>query len=389
MSSERHDDDRDPAENYLWDRSGDPDPVVARLEQTLAPLRSRGTLPLEALAEQSSERAPARVAPVPHRPRRIAVLVAAPALTLALAAAVTAFVWTRAHDVEPIALRPDSPIADPSATTQASQPPPACGATGTIAGLPFASTGGAPRCDGAPATATGVLPQGTWLETDDARVRLDVANLGRVDVDRRSRLRVVETGEAGHRLELAHGRLEATIDAPPRLFFVSTKAATAVDLGCAYELTVDDQGAGVLRVKTGYVELEPVTQVWGVETSRLASLVPAGAECAIDPSRGPGIPVWSDAETAARAAVHRLEADPADGAALDTLLERKDANDTLVLVHLIERVPDARRVDVLRRLEALAPAPRGAPRDKMLARDPSALGAWREALARQWLARGK
>ena len=45
-----------------------------------------------------------------------------------------------------------------------------------------------------------------------------------------------------HCLRLAHGRLSARVTAPPRLFVVDTPAATAIDLGCAYDLAVLTDG---------------------------------------------------------------------------------------------------------------------------------------------------
>ena len=67
--------------DYLWDRSGPPDPDVARLEAALAPLRHRAPLRLPDTARGADT---AR----PRRPRRTAwigggaVLAAAAALAL-------------------------------------------------------------------------------------------------------------------------------------------------------------------------------------------------------------------------------------------------------------------------------------------------------------------
>ena len=76
-----------------------------------------------------------------------------------------------------------------------------------------------------------------------------------MNVEPNSRLRLAGVGATDHRLELARGTMNAFIWAPPRLFFVDTPSATAVDLGCAYTLTVDDLGNGELHVMTGYVAL--------------------------------------------------------------------------------------------------------------------------------------
>ena len=81
-------------------------------------------------------------------------------------------------------------------------------------------------------------------------------------------MRLLETQPTEHRLELARGKMSARIWAPPRLFFVDTPSAVAADLGCAYTLEVDDQGASLLQVTSGWVALELKDR---------ESMVPAGA----------------------------------------------------------------------------------------------------------------
>jgi len=65
------------------------------------------------------------------------------------------------------------------------------------------------------------------------------------------------------------------------MFFVDTRAATAVDMGCSYELEVDDSGEGLLAVKGGWVELDGDAH---------DAQVPAGAVCRIRRGQGPGTP---------------------------------------------------------------------------------------------------
>src|SRR5207344_3028121 len=111
-------------------------------------------------------------------------------------------------------------------------------------------------------------------------------------------------------LELAHGTLSALIWAPPRLFFVDTPSATAVDLGCAYTLTVDDAGAGLLRVTAGYVALEHE----GRET-----VISRGQMCATRRGAGPGTPFVADAPAPLRRALDRFDFENA-AAALSEIL---------------------------------------------------------------------
>jgi ferric-dicitrate binding protein FerR (iron transport regulator) len=98
------------------------------------------------------------------------------------------------------------------------------------------------------------LVVGAWLETR-AHTRLDVADIGTLDVSPSSRLRIVETGAARHRVELAVGEVTARITAPPRRFIIETPSARVIDLGCAFRLSVDEMGQGTLLVTEGSVAL--------------------------------------------------------------------------------------------------------------------------------------
>src|SRR5207245_3036254 len=117
-------------------------------------------------------------------------------------------------------------------------------------------------------------------------------DIGSVDVAPNTRVRVVKETVGEHRLKLARGEILAKIFAPPRLFFVDTASGTAVDLGCEYTLTMDEAGAGLLRVSKGWVSFE-----W----KGLESLVPAGASCRTRPRAGPGLPYFDDAPESLKA----------------------------------------------------------------------------------------
>jgi hypothetical protein len=60
-------------------------------------------------------------------------------------------------------------------------------------------------------------------------------------------------------MELARGTMHATIWAPPNQFFVETPSTLAVDLGCAYTLTVDEDGGGLVTVLVGWVGFTAAT----------------------------------------------------------------------------------------------------------------------------------
>ena len=238
------------------------------------------------------------------------------------------------------------------------------------------------RVEGAPRVASGRIGDrgrlrvGEWLETDSAsRAEIAVANIGQVEVEPNTRVRLVETRLTEHRLELERGTLHARIWAPPRLFFVNTPSAVAADLGCAYTLEVDDAGRGLLHVTSGYVALETDTR---------SAIVPAGATCMTQPGAGPGTPFFEDAPEAFVESLARLDFEN-DRAALDAVLAGARGKDTLTLWHLLSRVGADDRARVYERLAALAPPPAGVTREGIAGLDRAMLDAWKADLEGNWL----
>jgi hypothetical protein len=238
------------------------------------------------------------------------------------------------------------------------------------------SLGGTLLIDAARVTKAGRLAVGAWLETDEnSRARLQVANIGTVEVEPETRLRLVETGLTEHRLELQRGRISARISAPPRFFYVDTPSAVAEDLGCAYTLEVDDEGRSLLRVNAGWVALA---------LNGRESVVPAGAACATRPGTGPGTPYFEDAGQDFVDALSRLDFEQGGDAALDAVLAAARTRDTLTLWHLLPRVPGDARARVYDKLTSLSPPPDGVTREAVLALEPHALAAWKERLETIW-----
>ena len=189
------------------------------------------------------------------------------------------------------------------------------------------------------------LPVGEWLEIGaGSRALLELAGLGEVRVGPDSRVRITSLRDDEKRLELARGTLHAVVSAPPRLFLVDLPSATAVDLGCEYELVVDERGAGTLRVELGEVALEGHGK---------SSLVRAGSLAETRPGHGPGTPYRDGAPPALVAALRSFDFEHGGGAALDAILLASGAGDQPTLEHLIERTGGADRKRVLRRLRAL------------------------------------
>lgn len=239
---------------------------------------------------------------------------------------------------------------------------------------PVAGTWQVERLAGQPTSGSRVIgttahiPAGEYLETDAAsRARIRVGSIGEVELSPGSRLRLTSSRPTEYRLQLTLGEIRATITAPPRLFFVDTPSATAVDLGCAYTMQVDETGAGVLHVTSGWVALE-----WESKES----LVPAGAMCTTRPGAGPSIPYFEDASEEFQRALA--------AGALDNLLALARVRDTLSLWHLLSRVPELDRLRVFDRITALTPLPAGVTREKALQLDGPTLKRWREELAWTW-----
>ncbi len=204
---------------------------------------------------------------------------------------------------------------------------------------------------------------GEWLVTDDqSRARLQVGAIGELEVDPRTRLRIVAARPTEHRLALARGAIAARVNAPPRIFVVETPAAVAVDLGCAYRLEVDSLGNGLLHVTAGLVEL-----VWGKRTS----IVPIGVLAPTRQGYGPGVPFVEDAPAALRAALAQLEFEQGGkgAGALDAVLAAARRADGISLWHLLSRVDPGLRARVYDRLARLAPPPPEVTREGILRLD--------------------
>lgn len=213
---------------------------------------------------------------------------------------------------------------------------------------------------------------GSWLETARAE-RVEVASdIGRVTVGPGSRVRLKRAASREHRLELAEGSIDAFIYAPPRLFFVDTPGATAVDMGCAYTLEVAEDGSGLLRVTGGWVELQ---------AEPLASRVPAGAVCRLGPGGAPGLPVFEDAPAPFAAAVERL--DRGDDSAIEAALRAARPRDGLTLWHLGARLDGSQHAAVFDRLAALVPPPAGL-LERVFAGEAAALEEWWAVVRAAW-----
>jgi hypothetical protein len=324
-------------DRYLWDGSGREDPDVARLEALLRPLGHRR--PLADL--------PRRDLPVvaPHRRRASAFAVVRTTLAAAAALMLGFGLWFAS-----------------SAFRE---------------GWDVITLDGQPVVDGVSVAGEGLLRRGGSLVTDaNSRARIHVGQIGRVDVEPGSRLALVAAGAREHRLSLEAGTIHARIWAPPRFFFVNTPSAEAIDLGCAFTLHVDGDGAGLLRVTHGWVQFA---------YDGREAFIPQGAVGATRPGFGPGTPRFEDAPPPFTSALDVLDFDDAHAAdraaAFEQVLSSARPRDALTLWHLLSRGSIDERGRVYDRLVTLAPPPSRVTRDAVLGGDRDALMAWWDSFA--------
>jgi cytoskeletal protein RodZ len=235
---------------------------------------------------------------------------------------------------------------------------------------------GMPRAGGQTIAQNGKLAVGEFLETDaNSRARVEVANIGEVEIAPNSRVRLVNTSADEHRLALKKGILQAKIFAPPRLFIVDTPSAVAVDLGCEYTLEVDDEGSARLHVTSGFVALE---------NGKYESIVPAGAIALTKKGKGVGTPFAEDASAALRAALYKFDFEAGGAAALETVIKEANLYDSLTLWHLLPRVPTGEREKVFAALAALVKPPTEVTKQGILRLDKKMLELWWTEIENVW-----
>jgi cytoskeletal protein RodZ len=235
---------------------------------------------------------------------------------------------------------------------------------------------GMPKAGNQTIAENGKLTVGEFLETDaDSKAKIQVANIGNVEIAPNSRVKLVNTNRAEHRLALEKGALKAKILAPPRLFIVDTPSGAAVDLGCEYTLEVDAQGNSRLHVTSGFVALE---------NGRFESIVPAGAIALTRKGKGVGTPFSEDASAAFQDALYKFDFAGGGSAALDAIIAESGLYDSVTLWHLLSRTPKAERARVFDALAAQIKPPANVTREGVLRLDKKMLDAWWTEIEAVW-----
>lgn len=294
-------------DDYLFDRSGAPDPRVEHLETLLSRYHASGPPPLRA-APPAARRRPVRT-----------LLAVAAVLVLAAAGA--------------LLLRPSDTGRGPAGPHSEDW---------TVSG----DTGVHAR-----------LARGQSVQTGAGiRKRLSSESIGSVEIAENTTLRLLESRKDRSTLELVVGSIHARTSSPPGVFVVETPRARAVDLGCEYTLRVEPDGEGSLHVDVGWV---------GLTRAGRQSLVPMRASAVFD-AHGNLTPPWfDDAHPDLAAALRRFsfEESPAGSVArerdLARILEVARPRDALTLLNLfpLPGISRPERLAVYDRLNALVPAP--------------------------------
>jgi len=312
------------SDDYLWDRSGTPDPDIAKLEGLLGPLAHDAPLNEVALRRRRS-----------RTPWIVGGAIAAVAAAIAI-----------------VLLLP-KPAGKPPQT--------ACAGTD---GFAFAGIGGDVSCGGG-RVAKGTLPVGGTLETGTAEANLKIATIGDARLGQNTKIRLERTDNDRHQLALDYGTMSAKVSAPPRLFAVTTPLTDVTDLGCYYDLTIADGGVGSVTVHDGMVEL-------ATKTGSVV-VIPEGCTGEILGEGRPGLPMCKAASPGIVDAI--LEYDAGDTSAADRILAAADRRDAVVLLALAA-VDTQRRLAVLERLAELSPPPDVEITPELAATDPDLLAPW-------------
>jgi hypothetical protein len=216
---------------------------------------------------------------------------------------------------------------------------------------------------------------GSWIQTDDSsRALLKVAGIGSIVIEPNSKIRISRSDTGEHRIALEYGTIDANIAAAPKTFFVDTKSAVAVDLGCSYTLSVDSNGDGLLYVKDGLVSLQ---------SGKRESLVPAGKFCITREGIGPGTPYSKNTSAELKKALIEFDFKNGGEKSVNVILKSAKKEDAVTLVSIIPRVEKEIQVKVYDRACSLSPPPRKIPEDSLRYFEFKHLNEWIEKVQKE------
>jgi len=227
-----------------------------------------------------------------------------------------------------------------------------------LGGLWWTQRGPAPwsvqtaSCDGC------VWEAGDWLDTE-REATAQIARRGWLEASPDTRIRRDDSPVAHFTLE--RGGLDVFVVAPPRWLTVSIPGVDVVDLGCAYSLTVAEDGTGIVAVSAGSVRLEGKGDPTYLHAGTMAATWPEGRT---------GLPIRRDApDTLVQAA----DAFDRGSGEVEALLAEARTADAVTLWQLLFRVSMGQRAQVLDRLEELLGEAFPVDRGRLIRLDPEAM----------------
>lgn len=315
----RSEDDRINA--YLWDPSAAPDGTVQQVERQLEPLRFDP-------AARNLHWAPA--ASTPLRRRRWPYALAAAAVVVLVAGwSVAAWRWSW-------------------------------------------PAGRAWTIEAAPAAMADRLVVGSVLTLSGSeRANVSIARIGTMQIEGDTRVTLQSTQGTRHRLTLDRGTVRVRVWAPPGSVVFRTPAGEVIDVGCQFDLTVDE-ARSLVRVRSGWVQLD---------NGIAETLVPAGAASEMRADRAPGVPVFEDAPEGFLGAIRALEDDTRGdrAASVRTIVALARPRDVLTLLMLVDRRALGSDQMAARAAE-LWPPPAGVTANGVVRGDRDGLWRWRDTL---------
>jgi hypothetical protein len=331
---------------YLWDGSGQPDTEIQRLERALEKFRAPSLAPLAFPMIDYAPRGSSwwlKISSNNWIPRFAATTLTLAALTIALV----------------LSLRESTPPGSNQGWS-----------------VEVTEAQAAPSLTAAKPKRQIQMQIGEAFETNRiSKANISVADIGRLELEPMTRLRLLQSAVGRKRIALDRGTIHVAIWAPPGEFVVDTPSAVAVDLGCMYTLSIQENGNGLLRTTLGWV---------GFQSNGHESLIPAGAAAATYAEAGPGLPFFEDASDEFRSAVSQFdsskEGSPQRFAVQQVILREARPRDGLTLWHLLSRVSEVDRQAVFERLSRLIPPPAGVTREGILHLDRAMLDSWWNAL---------
>lgn len=282
-------------EEYLLDPTAQPDESVAELERMLRPLRfDRETMEIALPARTIHAKR--------HWVRRVIAPIAAAAAMLLLLIGLRAWIWSW-------------PEGQP---------------------WKIVSSG----------VEQQYLEEGEQLQAGDHGATVRIARIGRMRIEPESELQLLSTSGRRHRISVERGAVSIGVWAPPFSVTIDTPAGTVFDMGCAFDLSVDEEQTSVV-VTSGWVQLQ----------NRAGEvLVPEGAASRMEKGSRASVPVFVDSAEAFQLAVRKIEEGSGSLLDVDTIRRTARERDVYTILFLAERSRFGRR-ELLEHAAKLTPPP--------------------------------